>query len=225
MAVTKCPECGGTISDSVRTCIHCGANLAPCYNCGGLVKVGEGACPHCGSDLEWHYDDESKKKEKGDDKLGCWGWLGIIFVLVILGNIVDKCGGSDDSSATDDADATKVEQVIQAPATEEGTTTDSQTNNDYVQAQLESTMSRELKHYYRDFSKLIKLEELPSTSDYNYKFTIEEKLEGGLTCKQEGFIRCYADGEVSDVISYGDPFDFRDNKGNEVHDRTGYGLY
>lgn len=241
MAVTNCPECGGKVSDQAMSCPHCGVSLSHCPKCGGVIKWGVSACPHCGIGLEWNNsnqkesfglsslsgsDDKSEKKDDG--KLGCWGWIGIIFALAIIGSITDKCGGSDDSTATDDADTTKVEQVIQSSTTEEKeeeTTTDNETDDDYVQIQLESIMSGVLKKHYRDFSKLIKLEKLPSTSDYNYKFTIEEKIGGGMTCKQQGFIKCYADGEVSDVISYGDPFDFRDNKGNDVHDRTGYGLY
>jgi len=82
-----------------------------------------------------------------------------------------------------------------------------------------------LMHNYPNIKEVVSIEKLPSDSDSDYKFTVIEYCSDGITCKQDGFIRTYDNGEVSDIHKYGYPYEFRDRKGNIFHDHTGYGLY
>lgn len=59
MAMIKCPECGGEISDKARKCIHCGKVLIEeglpkkfCSECGKEVPADVAECPFCGCPLE-----------------------------------------------------------------------------------------------------------------------------------------------------------------------------
>lgn len=47
MALVQCPECGKSVSDSCKRCIHCGVEFTVCKECGTLY-AGGGACPACG---------------------------------------------------------------------------------------------------------------------------------------------------------------------------------
>ncbi|MBQ7376783.1 MAG: zinc ribbon domain-containing protein [Clostridia bacterium] len=60
MAVIKCPECGGQISDTVKQCIHCGCKIIRCSEC-KTISVGEReCCPCCG----YSFENENKITEK-----------------------------------------------------------------------------------------------------------------------------------------------------------------
>lgn len=52
MAIIKCPECGGTVSDHAKTCPHCGVAIAGqltnCPDCGEIILKEIPTCPHCG---------------------------------------------------------------------------------------------------------------------------------------------------------------------------------
>lgn len=48
MAIIKCPECGGDISDKAKTCPHCGTPIYICPECKRVSIGSEGVCPHCG---------------------------------------------------------------------------------------------------------------------------------------------------------------------------------
>ncbi|MBQ8393646.1 MAG: zinc ribbon domain-containing protein [Clostridia bacterium] len=51
MAITICPECNGTISDTVGQCVHCGAKITVCPSC-HKVNVGNARfCAGCGHSL------------------------------------------------------------------------------------------------------------------------------------------------------------------------------
>ena len=59
MAMIKCPECGGEISDKARKCIHCGKVLIEdvwskkfCSECGREVPIDVDECPFCGYPFE-----------------------------------------------------------------------------------------------------------------------------------------------------------------------------
>lgn len=59
MAMIKCPECGGEISDKARKCIHCGKVLNEevlskkfCIECGKEVPIDAIECPFCGCPLK-----------------------------------------------------------------------------------------------------------------------------------------------------------------------------
>lgn len=49
MALIKCTECGGTVSDSASVCPHCGAPIIKCSECGHLIPAGHPTCPNCGA--------------------------------------------------------------------------------------------------------------------------------------------------------------------------------
>lgn len=59
MAMIKCPECGGDVSDKARKCIHCGKVLIEevltkkfCSECGKEVPTDATECPFCGCPFE-----------------------------------------------------------------------------------------------------------------------------------------------------------------------------
>lgn len=169
-----------------------------------LLPMGMIKCPECGNSVSdtanscpnCGYDFKGKNEEKQ-------GMIGCLAIIVFFVFCVFCCNGEDSSES------------------------ESGESSEFVSKESSSTahIERAIKNHYNDFSKLISLEELPETSDYDYRFTIEEKIDAGMTCKQKGFVKCYSDGTVSNITNYGGPFDFRDNKGNEVHDPTGNSLY
>lgn len=56
MAIIKCPECGGNVSDSAATCPHCGFSLADlkrCSQCNHVITENDASCPECGSPTPW----------------------------------------------------------------------------------------------------------------------------------------------------------------------------
>lgn len=93
-----------------------------------------------------------------------------------------------------------------------------------VSSSLERKFSNALSEYYEGFKEIVSIEKLDEDASFDYKFTII-KRNGGVSCKQNGFLRCYDDGTVYDVVSRGDPYDFTDSKGNPIHDKSGYDLY
>lgn len=48
MAIISCPECGGSISDTVKACIHCGCKINYCKECGSISVGDQSACETCG---------------------------------------------------------------------------------------------------------------------------------------------------------------------------------
>lgn len=57
MALIKCPECGGQVSDKSEKCIHCGAILIQkekkyCPDCGAELEEGMDTCPKCGCPIK-----------------------------------------------------------------------------------------------------------------------------------------------------------------------------
>ena len=53
MALIKCPECGGQVSDKASNCPHCGYSMeqpsqAKCPECGGRIADQSKPCPFCG---------------------------------------------------------------------------------------------------------------------------------------------------------------------------------
>lgn len=74
---------------------------------------------------------------------------------------------------------------------------------------------RALKRFYPDLKKINWVEKLDEDAVYDYKFSIEEYCSGGVIATQEGFIRLYDDGTISDVMNYGTPT-FKDSKGNPI---------
>lgn len=57
MAMIQCPNCGETISDKAKTCVHCGYELQPlekehCTECGQELEANATVCPKCGCPVE-----------------------------------------------------------------------------------------------------------------------------------------------------------------------------
>lgn len=98
MAIVRCPECDGKVSDNAHTCPHCGVSLGTCCECGGLLKLFEEECPHCGASLTWNNsdkDDEDKNKKEGgclEQFVGCLAFV-IIFIIILF--CISLCGNSD----------------------------------------------------------------------------------------------------------------------------------
>lgn len=86
-------------------------------------------------------------------------------------------------------------------------------------------IKKAISYHYPNIMEIVSVEKLPETSEYNYKYTVVLKRNQGFTCKQTGFVKCYSNGEVSNMVEYGYPFEYRDSKGNEIHDPTGHDLY
>lgn len=56
MALIKCPECGGQVSDSATICPHCGfslADLEKCCECNHIITRKDASCPECGHPTPW----------------------------------------------------------------------------------------------------------------------------------------------------------------------------
>lgn len=48
MAMSKCPECGKELSNTVEKCIHCGCEVKICPECNQLALSNAESCPVCG---------------------------------------------------------------------------------------------------------------------------------------------------------------------------------
>lgn len=56
MAIIKCPECGGNVSDQAPKCPHCGfdmENRVICVSCGHVLSSNDAKCPQCGTSTPW----------------------------------------------------------------------------------------------------------------------------------------------------------------------------
>ena len=51
MAIVKCPECNGNISDKSKQCVHCGCPLTVCPECNSVFSKEIQTCPGCGYEL------------------------------------------------------------------------------------------------------------------------------------------------------------------------------
>lgn len=67
MAMIQCPNCGETISDKAKTCVHCGYELQPaekmhCPECGQELDDNATVCPKCGCPIEKEKEDNDTSK-------------------------------------------------------------------------------------------------------------------------------------------------------------------
>ena len=56
MALIKCPECGGNVSDQAPKCPHCGFDMESrviCVSCGHMLSSNDAKCPQCGTLTPW----------------------------------------------------------------------------------------------------------------------------------------------------------------------------
>ncbi|MBQ9744982.1 MAG: hypothetical protein IJW19_07650 [Clostridia bacterium] len=59
MAITNCPECNGTISDTVGQCVHCGAKITVCPSCHKVSAGNARFCAGCGHSLTGSFSFQS----------------------------------------------------------------------------------------------------------------------------------------------------------------------
>ena len=73
MAMIKCPECSGEISDKAKKCIHCGKILVEeselaqeikCSECGTVLSESDEICPNCGCPVEKKNAEETVKPQQ-----------------------------------------------------------------------------------------------------------------------------------------------------------------
>lgn len=79
MAMIQCPNCGESISDKAKRCIHCAFELIPeekifCSECGAELEKGETVCHKCGCPVETTDIKAVKKNRK---------LLSIIVVVIV----------------------------------------------------------------------------------------------------------------------------------------------
>ena len=56
MALIKCYECSKEISDTAKSCPHCGAGKArECHECSQLINQDLDTCPNCGAQKQTRF--------------------------------------------------------------------------------------------------------------------------------------------------------------------------
>lgn len=96
MAIIKCPECGGNVSDMAKACPHCGFELNRCPECGGIIKEGVSNCPHCGIEVskdkeaELLSNEATKEQAEPTQSKSKWykSWWFATCITFILGSIL-----------------------------------------------------------------------------------------------------------------------------------------
>lgn len=86
MALIKCTECGGTISDTATVCPHCGAPIMKCKECGAMLPAGATTCPSCGAPADAVF--EKEEKEQPTVKPQRRGGNGLKIALIIVAAFV-----------------------------------------------------------------------------------------------------------------------------------------
>ena len=97
MALIKCTECGGTISDTATTCPHCGAPIIKCKECGRILPEGSSMCPYCGAPADVVYEKDEKKTplpKRGGAKSSIGKIILAVMVIFVFFLIV-TCPGED----------------------------------------------------------------------------------------------------------------------------------
>lgn len=96
MALTKCMECGGLLSDTAKSCPHCGAPIIKCNECGKLLPAESEVCPHCGTRQQIVFEEVKSivktsdsnlpqtKVVKRESSLTSKIWLGIFIFLIVF---------------------------------------------------------------------------------------------------------------------------------------------
>lgn len=95
MAMIKCPNCNGDVSDKATKCVHCGYILKKetgifCEECGAGLKENEKVCSNCGCPVEnTNKQNNEVKKSKFRKSISKKKIIvGIILILVIIGGVV-----------------------------------------------------------------------------------------------------------------------------------------
>ncbi len=102
MALIKCKECGQEISDTAKTCPHCGAAVVKdvfCVKCGTKVPENVKFCPSCGAPVSSGTASDGKRKDKTVTGLLAifLGYLGIQYFYLgkttagILSIVISLC--------------------------------------------------------------------------------------------------------------------------------------
>ena len=95
MAMIKCPNCGGDISDKATNCIFCNYNIAShtqklCVECGNIIEPNSSICNKCGCPVNSNHqrqlvsdNNTEKTSDKGSLKKIVIGFSAVCVVLFI----------------------------------------------------------------------------------------------------------------------------------------------
>ena len=95
MAMIKCPNCGGDISDKATNCIFCNYNIAShtqklCVECGNIIELNSSICNKCGCPVNSNHqrqlvsdNNTEKTSDKGSLKKIVIGFSAVCVVLFI----------------------------------------------------------------------------------------------------------------------------------------------
>lgn len=68
MALIKCPECNGQISDATKQCVHCGFRFNICPECGKVIDANLMQCNYCGYEIKKEDESDSLSPENENEK-------------------------------------------------------------------------------------------------------------------------------------------------------------
>ncbi len=86
MAIINCPECNGSVSDTVQHCIHCGYKINFCPECKTLLKENIASCPECG----YVFVNEDKTDHSKEDPFLSKAGIHVLYKQWETGNILTK---------------------------------------------------------------------------------------------------------------------------------------
>lgn len=98
MALIKCSECGKDISDTAKSCIHCGCPVEKkvvCSECGQETLETNSVCPNCGNKLGTNFSISVKgPKVNVKNKKVLFIAIGVVIALVIIIALVISFGSN-----------------------------------------------------------------------------------------------------------------------------------
>lgn len=88
MALIKCSECGKDVSDTAKSCIHCGCPIEKkviCSECGKETLETNNVCPNCGNKLGTNFSISVKapKANFGNKKILLIA-IGVVVIITII---------------------------------------------------------------------------------------------------------------------------------------------
>ena len=94
MALIICFECSEEISDTAKSCPHCGAGKSrECHECYERISEDLETCPNCGAPRELEGEDEETVAEGEDETKPHWAVQVKVGLLMLMGLIylLSKC--------------------------------------------------------------------------------------------------------------------------------------
>lgn len=88
MALIKCSECGKDVSDTAKSCIHCGCPIEKkviCSECGKETLETNNVCPNCGNKLGTNFSISVKApKANFENKKILLIAIGVVVIITII---------------------------------------------------------------------------------------------------------------------------------------------